>query len=50
MFRQYVKRTAENVKEIERCKLAMTPKSFMWQTLAFFYPFNSSLQVLFDKT
>nr|WBU77227.1 ionotropic receptor [Odontothrips loti] len=50
IFRQYVKLTAEQEKESKRCKLAMTPKSFMVQTLAFFYPFNSSLAKLFDKT
>lgn len=50
IFRQYVKLAQAKEKELLRCKLAMTPQSFMSHTLAFFYPFNSSLVKLFDKT
>lgn len=50
IFRQYVKLAQAKEKESLRCKLAMTPQSFMGHTLAFFYPFNSSLVKLFDKT
>lgn len=50
MFRQYVRRTEEKIKEGERCVLAMAPKTFSVVTLAFFYPYNSSLVQLFDKT
>ncbi|KAK3927640.1 Glutamate receptor ionotropic, kainate 4 [Frankliniella fusca] len=50
MFRQYVRRTEQKIKEAERCVLAMTPKTFSVVTLAFFYPFNSSLAQLFDRT